>query len=153
MRFPPLNDTMRSVWRLKNQIMPFFLVNIILIGLIAYGLANSQTMITDEKKTLSYAEIALAFVGSFPVLVFFGLISIALLYTIITQFTSEPLYPLLFFAPIFIILNPFSLTGLRMLLQDKLSEQQNNIIAGITIPVAVLISYLTVLVLDGWFMD
>jgi len=153
MQLPPFHTTIQSAWRLKGAVIPFFLVNIILIGLIAYGLIHSDTMTEDEKKNISYAEIALSFVGSFPVLLLFGFFSIGALYVILTRFTSKPLYAFLFMAPVFLLLNQFSLTGLRLLLQGTLSEQQQNIIAGITIPVTFFISYLTIHVFDGTFMD
>ena len=158
MNFPPIYDTLtRNAWRLKRDIAPFCLPLIILIGLIIYRLANSNNMSDDEKKKLSYAEIALASVGSFSVLVFFGivvilsLVVIILMFIGIKEFTSKVLFVLPFFVITLIILNPVSLTALRMILHDKLTEQQQNIIAGITIPVAVYMMYLTVLLFGGFF--
>jgi hypothetical protein len=155
MQLPPFHKTIQSVWRLKGSVsfLFFILVNIIFIGLIAYGLIHSDTLTGDEKKNISYAEIALSFVGSFPVLLLFGFFSIGALYVILTRFTSKPLYAFLFMAPVFLLLNQFSLTGLRLLLQGTLSEQQQTIITGITIPVTLFISYLTIHVFDGTFMD
>lgn len=166
MNFPPIYDTLtRNAWRLKRDIAPFFLPLIILIGLIIYRLANSNNMSEDEKKKLSYAEIALASVGSFPVLVWFGIVVILSVITVILFFIGlftgyyknksgklyEGLLLLPFYYITFIILNPASLTALRMFLHDKLTEQQQNIIAGITIPVAVYMMYLTVLLFGGFF--
>ena len=160
MKFPPIYDTLTDhAWRLKREIAPFFLPLIIFIGLIIYRLANSNNMSDDEKKKLSYAEIALASVGSFPVLLLFGivvmvsLIGIMMLFVGINKFRYEHLFLLPFYYITFIILNPVSLTALRMFLHDKLTEQQQNIIAGITIPVAVYMMYLTVLTFGGFFFN
>jgi hypothetical protein len=160
MKVPPIYDTLtHNEWRLKKYTAPFFLPLIILIGLIIYRLANSNNMSDDEKKKLSYAEIALASVGSFSVLVFFGivvilsLVVIILMFVGIKEFTSKVLFVLPFFVITLIILNPVSLTALRMILHDKLTEQQQNIIAGITIPVAVYMMYLTVLLNGGFFFN
>jgi hypothetical protein len=55
---------------------------------------------------------------------------------------------LILFGVLFIVFNQLTLTGLRMLLHDVLSEQQQNIISGITIPVIIINSYFTL----GFFL-
>lgn len=153
MYLEPFRDTVQFALRNKTSIAPFLLVNIILIGLLSYGLIQSNNMSDDEKKTHSYVEIALALVGSFPVLILFGVFTIVTLVGfIIRRVSSNRLLLFLFYGLIFIILNPVSLTALRILLHDTLNDQQQNIIAGITIPLTLLISYLTVLVFNGFFM-
>ena len=168
MNFPPIYDTLtRNAWRLKRDIAPFCLPLIILIGLIIYRLANSNNMSDDEKKKLSYAEIAFSVVGSLPVLAWFGFVVMGMVFGLIlfasggfgllsggnnkpSNFYKDIPIILLYFIT-FIILNPVSLTALRIHLHDTLTEQQQNIIAGITIPVAVYMMYLTVLLFGGFF--
>jgi hypothetical protein len=169
MNFPPIYDTLtRNAWRLKRDIAPYFLPLIVLIGLLIYRLATSNNMSDDAKKKLSYAEIAFSVVGSLPVLAWFGFVVIGgIVFTLIlfaiggfgffsggnnkpSNFYKDIPILLLYFIT-FIILNPVSLTALRIHLHDTLTEQQQNIIAGITIPVAIYVMYLTVLIFSGFF--
>jgi len=175
MNFPSIYDTLiREAWRLKEDVAPSFLFLIILIGLIIYRLATSNNMSDDAKKKLSYAEIAFATVGSLPVLAWFGFVVIGTVFTFILFFSGalgflrgginksfnsfnffnflKGMLKPLFFLITFVILNPVSLTALRMFLHDKLTEQQQNIIAGITLPVAIYFMYLTVLIFNGFFI-
>ena len=145
---------------------PFFLPLIILIGLLIYRLATSNKMSDDVKKKLSYAEIAFSVVGSLPVLALFGFIVMGMVFGFILFamggfgfFSGKPsnffksLLIMLFYVITFVILNPVSLTALRIHLHDTLTEQQQNIIAGITIPVAIYFMYLTVLLNGGYFFN
>ena len=148
---------------------PYFLPLIILIGLLIYRLATSNNMSDDAKKKLSYAEIAFSVVGSLPVLAWFGFVVIGMVFGLIlfaiggfgllSGGNNKPsnffksLLGMLFYVITFIILNPVSLTALRIHLHDTLTEQQQNIIAGITIPVAVYMMYLTVLLNGGFFFN
>ena len=174
MNFPPIYDTLtRNAWRLKRAIAPYFLPLIVLIGLLIYRLATSNNMSDDAKKKLSYAEIAFSVVGSLPVLAWSGFVVIGVVIGMVVAlivlisgggfgFLSggnnkfSNFYKViitLFYVITFVILNPVSLTALRMHLHDTLTEQQQNIIAGITIPVAIYVMYLTVLIFSGFFFD
>ena len=66
---PSLSHTARSIWELKGANAPFLVANLVLIGLISYRLIKGGEMPEDEKKNISYAEIAFSFIGSFVVLV------------------------------------------------------------------------------------
>ena len=157
MDIPAFYPTLQQAWRLKWTIAPYILANIVLIAVIMYRLLKSKDISDDTKKTLSYIELAFSFAGSFPVLILFCLFSLMILMGFLLHRSGFPyikqLYLFLFYFSIFTLVNPFSLTGLRLMLKDKLSEQQHNIISSLTIPVALLISYLTVLVFNGYFLD
>jgi len=145
MKIPTLNDIGRASLRFKKFSIPFLLVNIALMGVLIYRLANSNSISNDEKKKLSYAEIGLSLAGGLPVLYIFIMLFIVTIY-IHTTHVYIPLssfVKLILFGVLFIVFNQLTLTGLRMFLHDVLSEQQQNIISGITIPVIIINSYFT----------
>jgi hypothetical protein len=150
---PNLYNTLQSVWHEKWFNGTFILANIILIGLISYRLINSNVLSEDEKVKLSYAELILSAIGSFVVLLF----GILLVFLFIFGKGRGPIHKLFLMAiqliVMFLVLNPFSMTILRLTLDDKLTDQQKNIISGLTIPVALFTCYLTPNVNNGYFLS
>jgi hypothetical protein len=100
----------------------------------------------DEKKNISYAEIAFSFIGSFMVLVW-CLVVILLLFVLLfagetsLSYIERVLY--LIGATSILLLTPFTSTVLRVGLDNKLSDQQEKIISGFTIIPALLSIYFT----------
>jgi hypothetical protein len=152
MNFPSISSTIQSVQNDKWTYAPFFLANIILIGLISYRLIKSKDLSNDDKTSISYGELALSFLVSFPTLVFFGLFGILAIFVLITKFDFGPIYFIMFAFLMLVILNPFTLTAVRVGLNDALSDQQQTILSVLAIPISLLSSYITVLINSGFFM-
>jgi hypothetical protein len=151
MSLPSLSYTAKSIWRIKEHNAPFLIANIILIGLIGYRLAKDSEMSKDEKKNISYAEIAFSFIGSLIVLLWCCAIIMILFGTSRHSYLTRVLYLLV---PISILLlSPFSSTVLQVALDNKLSDLQEKIISGFTILSALFSIYFTANVLNGAFFD
>lgn len=157
LRLPSLSSMAQSLWKHKWINAPFLIANILLIGLISYGLIKDNELSEDEKKNLSYAEIAVSFIGSSIVLLvycIFILMSVSGIWDILTRThlygrtdsITGIVVPLLVVSSL-LLLTPFTITVLRVGLNTKLSGQQKNIMAGITIPSALWSIYLTPLLL------
>lgn len=138
---------LKQIWTLG----PIYFTQVFLIGLISYSLIKSESLSDDEKKNISYSELAVSFVASFIILIVF---LISLWFSIITlffgrnKFLFNHIYS--FIGCLFILLfNPFSLTLLRVSLQDKITEQQKNVLSGITIPITIYTAYLTTVLAIG----
>ena len=63
-----------STYGVLLQVLPIFLANIILIGLIIYEQKNQDKLSNDEKKIILYSELILSFIGSSVLLLFMSYI-------------------------------------------------------------------------------
>ena len=96
------------------------LTGIALIGIIAYRL--NILVLDDTKKNLSYAELGLSFVTSFQVVLY----SLGVFYLMIgigglTKMNSMALMVIIC-AVVGLLLNPFTLTLIRLSFQGKLND-------------------------------
>jgi hypothetical protein len=154
---PSLSYTAESIWGLKGVNAPFLIANLVLIGIISYRLIKDNEISKDEKKNISYAEIAFSFIGSFVVLAWCCIAIILALFGVSgIQPWPRPymrrVYLLLISLSIF-SLTPFTNTVLRVALSDKLSDLQEKIISGFAILSALLGVYFTANVLNGAFLS
>ena len=106
-----------------------------LFGLIAYRLISKKHMTEEERKIYSYTELALSFVSSFIVLVFFFMSFLFIFYlNPFSTLKSARFYKILIYCLLAFFISPLGLTTLRVTLQDKLTEQQKDILSGLTLP-------------------
>lgn len=149
---PSLSYTAHSLWRLKWSNAPFFAANLVLIGLLCYRLIQANELSEDEKKKLSYAEIAFSFIGSLIVIVLYFIYLLLLIFG-----TSKWSYiirlPYILVIIALLLLTPFVITVLRVGLDAKLTDQQKNILAGITLPSVLWSMYITPNFFNGYFLD
>jgi hypothetical protein len=113
-----------------------------LFGLISYRLINATGVTEKEKKNFSYAELALSFVAS---AVFIGLFYLFCAFFIIEfplVLTKGIFYKALFSFILIFIITPLGLTTFRVGLQDKLTEQQKDILSGLTLPSIVVFGWI-----------
>lgn len=161
LRLASLSSMAQLIWKYKWFNAPFLIANILLIGLISYGLIKDNELSEDEKKNLSYAEIAFSFIGSSIQLLGYCIIIMKCFAAIWDTLTRTHLYGRIYLitqnivsllvASSLLLFIPFTITALRVGLNTKLSVQQKNIMAGITLPLALLSIYLTpfMLALEG----
>lgn len=149
---PTLTYTFESIWRQKQSNAPFILANIILIGLACYRLIKGGEISKDEDTKLSYADITFSFIGSFIVI----LLCLVFIFALLFGSGNNTLIQTIVFLFVLLgilVLNPFTITMLRVGLDDKLSAQQKNILSAITIPSSLLSIYLTANIWNGYFLD
>jgi L-cystine uptake protein TcyP (sodium:dicarboxylate symporter family) len=155
-RLPSLTYTAQEIWRLKWANAPFLIANIVLIGLICYRLIGWNDISKDEKKNISYAEIAFSFIGSFVVLLLCCILIPLLFISLFIGKTNlsyiQRVSYLIFYISI-LLLTPFSSTVLRVGLDNKLSVLQEKIISGFTILSALFSVYYTANVFNGAFFN
>lgn len=120
------------MWKQAWIIGPVYIASIILTCLILYRLIKSTQLTVEEKKNIPYYELALSFVASFISIFAYSAFIIHSLSDIIIS------YKFILLCLLMIILTPFTVTLLRVALQDKLTNQQNDILSGITIPIIVV---------------
>jgi hypothetical protein len=106
------------------EILPIFLANIILIGLLIYEQKN-QDISNDEKKVILYSELILSFIGS----------SVLLLYmSYILRIPFSHFNPPYFIKSLVLILtSPFALIIIRTFLQNQSYIKTINIFIFISI--------------------
>jgi hypothetical protein len=92
------------------QILPIFLANIILIGLLIYEQKN-QDISNYEKKIILYSELILSFIGSSVLLLYMS-------YILRTPFSLSFL-PYFIYSLVIILTTPFALIIIRIFLQNK----------------------------------
>ena len=122
----------QSLWRQKYTVGPMILAHIILFGLISYRLIESEKLSDDEKKYLSYSELALSFVANivvFLIMIFAFIFSLSLAlrmknYNFFTDIRG------LFLILFMLILNPIVLTLLRVF---KVIEKQERTLLQLTL--------------------
>lgn len=149
---PTLTSTLESIWRQKIPNAPIILANLILISLACYRLIKSDEISKDEGRKLSYADITLSFIGSFVVILLCLVFIFALLFGSGNNGFIKTIVIILVLLGI-LVLNPFTITMLRVGLDTKLNDQQKNILSGITIPSSLLSIYLTANIWNGYFLD
>jgi len=113
-----------------------------LFGLIAYRLVNKAQLTEEEKKNFSYAELALSFVASLIFLGLFYLFVIFLTGSFFMVIKSHIFYKALISYFLLFFITPLGLTALRVGLQDKLTEQQKDILSGLTLPSIVVFGWI-----------
>lgn len=106
------------------QILPIFLANIILIGLLIYE-QKTQDISNYEKKIILYSELILSFIGSSVLLLFMS-------YILRTPF-SLSFFPYFIYSLVIILTSPFALIIIRMFLQDNSYVKTINIFIFISI--------------------
>jgi hypothetical protein len=116
-----------------------------LFGLISYRLITQDIMTEEEKKMYSYAELALSFVAS---LIFLGMFYLFFIF-FAAKFPSVVKIPMFYlgFIAWFILffVTPLGLTTLRVTMRDKLTEQQNDVLLGLTLPSMVVFGWIGLL--------
>ena len=106
------------------QILPIFLANIILIGLLIYQ-QKKQDISNYEKKIILYSELILSFIGSSVLLLFMS-------YILLIPF-SLSFFPYFIYSLFVILTTPFSLIIIRMFLQNNSYVKTINIFIFISI--------------------
>ena len=106
------------------QILPIFLANIILIGLLIYEQKN-QDISNYEKKIILYSELILSFIGSSVLLLFMS-------YILRTPLPFSSFFPY-FISLVIILTSPFALIIIRMFLQNNSYVKTINIFIFISI--------------------
>lgn len=106
------------------QILPIFLANIILIGLLIYE-QKTQDISNYEKKIILYSELILSFIGSSVLLLFMS-------YILRTPF-SLSFFPYFIYSLVIILTSPFALIIIRMFLQNNSYVKTINIFIFISI--------------------
>ena len=136
-----------------------FLSAIALIGLIIYRLTN--TLSKDEKKKLSYGEIALSLLTSGPQILFLFQTTIFFVFmSFLSLFHGGKgrlkdnlllfyLY-VLFIKVLFILLSPFVLTMIRTNLEDRLTNIQDTILSASTILSSTYAAYIVLVRANQW---
>ncbi len=153
---PSLRYTAESIWRQKGYNAPFIIANILLIGLIGYRLIKDNEMPKEEKKNISYAEIAFSFIGSFTVLLWCSIVILVHVFSLLFRTSTKPYITQMTYLIVYIsilLLSPFSTTVLQMALDNKLSDLQEKIISGVTILSALFSIYFTANFFNGALTD
>jgi len=106
------------------QILPIFLANIILIGLLIYE-QKTQDISNYEKKIILYSELILSFIGSSVLLLFMS-------YILRTPLPFSSFFPY-FISLVIILTSPFALIIIRIFLPNKTYIKNINILLIISI--------------------
>ena len=138
-----------AIWKQKYTIGPMLLSQIVLIGLITYRLIKSNKLSDDEKKKISYAEIPISFIASLFI-IYLIFITFYLYGSSVIRNPGINSLGFLFYLLLFLLLTPFSLTVIRVGLRDKISEQQKDIISGLTILSTLIYSHFTLGIGTGY---
>ena len=109
-----------------------------LFGLITYRLISKADLTEEERKIYSYTELALSFVSSFIVLVFFFMSFLFIFYLDPLSTLKSPIF---YKSLLAFFISPLGLTALRVSLDDKLTEQQKDILSGLTLPSIVVFGW------------
>jgi cytochrome bd-type quinol oxidase subunit 2 len=129
-----------SVYRQIMLLGPIYVSQFILICLIVYRLTKID-LSQEEKKKLSYSELAISFIASFIPIVIYGM------------FLSISIYgfsiSLIYICLLYLLFTPFTFTVLRVALENKLSEQQKHISSIATIPLTVYVAWVTTILAVG----
>jgi hypothetical protein len=114
------------------------LSQVTLFGVISYRLVNAPET-TEEEKIFSYAELALSCIASLIVLLFF-MMSFLFIFVLnpLSALKSPVFYKILLSFLLALSVSPLGLTATRVILKDKLTEQQKDIISGLTLPSIVI---------------
>jgi hypothetical protein len=124
----------KSVYRQIMFLGPIYFSQFILICLIVYRLTKNN-LSQEEKKNISYAELAISFIASFVLIVVYGVF----LFFVIFSFRFIDIYTCL----LFLLYTPFTFTVLRVALDNKLNEEQKLVLSVVTIPLIVYAAWST----------
>ena len=143
-----------AILRQIGLLGPIFIAQVVLIGLINYRLIKAPELSDDEKKKISYTELALSFVGSFIFIFIYVVFGILGGIKVVSYGTTRDIFfglRMIFMSLILLIfLTPFGLTTLRVALEDKLTAHQKNALSGFTIPLTVVIGMYGTLIGIGY---
>lgn len=114
------------------QLLPIFLANIILIGLLIYQQKN-QDISNYEKKIILYSELILSFIGSSVLLLFMS-------YILRTPLQFSSFFPY-FISLVIILTSPFALIIIRMFLQNNSYVKTINIFIFISIMFSMFVTF------------
>ena len=115
-----------------SQILPIFLANVILIGLLIYEQKN-QDISNYEKKTILYSELILSFIGSSVLLLYMS-------YILRIPFSHfNP--PLFIYSLVIILTSPFALIIIRTFLQNQSYIKKINIFIFISILFSMFVTF------------
>ena len=116
---------------------PIYISSSILTCLILYRLIKSSELSEDQKKTISYYEIALSFISSF-IMIFFTWMFMTMAITFMFSANNKKLLRnnifIIFVSILYLLLSPFGLTLIRVSLDKTLTENQKDIISYLTLP-------------------
>ena len=115
------------------QILPIFLANVILIGLIIYEQKNQDKLSNDEKKIILYSEFILSFIGSSVLLLYMS-------YILRIPFSHfNP--PLFIYSLVIILTSPFALIIIRTFLQNQSYIKKINIFIFVSILFSMFVTF------------
>jgi len=130
----------KSVYRQIMFLGPIYASQFILICLIVYRLTKKD-LSQEEKKNISYAELAISFVASFVFILVYGVF----LFFVIFSFRFIHIYTCL----LFLLFTPFTFTVLRVALENKLNEEQKLVLSVVTIPLTIYTAWFTTILAVG----
>jgi hypothetical protein len=122
----------KSPYSVLSQILPIFLANVILIGLLIYEKKN-QDISNYEKKTILYSELILSFIGSSVLLLYMS-------YILRIPFSHFNL-SLFIYSLVIILTSPFALIIIRTFLQNKSYIKTINIFIFISILFSMFVTF------------
>jgi len=122
----------KSPYSVLSQILPIFLANVILIGLLIYE-KKKQDISDYEKKTILYSELILSFIGSSVLLLYMS-------YILRIPFSHfNP--PLFIYSLVIILTSPFALIIIRTFLQNQSYIKTINILIFISILFSMFVTF------------
>jgi len=133
----------RMVKAVHRQIMflgPIYVSQFVLICLIVYRLTKTD-LSQEEKKKISYTELAISFIASFVLIVVYGMF----LFFMILSFRFLDIY----YCLLFLLYTPFTFTVLNVALENKLSEEQKLVLSVLTIPLTIYAAWSTTILATG----
>jgi len=125
-----------------------FLSSIALIGLIIYRLTH--TLSKDEKKKVSYGEIALSLLSSGTTILSSLMIILFMFWSIFFGKSGIQIMSHVSFALLSIVLSPLVLTIIRGALEDRLTTTQDKILSTTTIVSSMYIAYVILRRAANW---
>jgi len=137
-------DIVKSIYRKIWTIGPIYLAQIILICLIVYRLTKDKLSI-EEKKQISYAELPISFIASFMLIFIYGQPIFFIISNLLRKATMSG-FRFLICCLLFLLITPFTFSVLRVVLENKVSEQQKLILSVLTIPITIYAGYVTTVI-------
>jgi hypothetical protein len=122
----------KSPHSVLSQILPIFLANVILIGLLIYEQKN-QDISNYEKKIILYSELILSFIGSSVLLLYMS-------YILRTPLPFSSFFPY-FISLVIILTSPFALIIIRTFLQNQSYIKKINIFIFISILFSMFVTF------------
>ena len=122
----------KSPHSVLSQILPIFLANVILIGLLIYEQKN-QDISNYEKKIILYSKLILSFIGSSVLLLYMS-------YILRTPLPFSSFFPY-FISLVIILTSPFALIIIRTFLQNQSYIKTINIFIFISILFSMFVTF------------